>query len=134
MSNQSSGLYSVHSDELNEEQLREKRKNESYAYIIGIISQFIWALNSVQIKTFEPWFPDVFTYNSLLLWRSIPIWALGYYFCKKKNIHIIPVSLIKYKFWFFLRSFGNYIGVFLWLNFPLLLSLFYYLSIYVKQR
>ena len=116
MSNQSSGLYSVHSDELNEEQLREKRKNESYAYIIGIISQFIWALNSVQIKTFEPWFPDVFTYNSLLLWRSIPIWALGYYFCKKKNIHIIPVSLIKYKFWFFLRSFGNYIGVFLWVR------------------
>ena len=116
MSNQSSGIYSVDSNKLTPEQLIEKRKNESYAYIIGILSQFVWALNSIQIKTYEPWFPKVFSNNSLLLWRSIPIWILGYYFCKKKNIRIVPVSEIKYKFWFFLRSFGNYIGVYLWVR------------------
>ena len=113
---QSSGIYSVSSDELTYEMLVEKRKNERYAYIIGIISQLIWALNSIQIKTFEPWFPKSFSNNSLLLWRSIPIWILGYYFCSKKKIRIVPVSEIKYKFWFFLRSFGNYIGVYLWVR------------------
>ena len=36
---QSSGIYSVDSNQLTYEELLEKRKNESYAYIIGIISQ-----------------------------------------------------------------------------------------------
>ena len=113
---QSSGLYTIKSDDLDYEMLAEKRKNERYGYILGIISQLIWALNSIQIKTYEPWFPGVFSNNSLLLWRSIPIWILGYYFCKKKNIRIVPLSEIKYKFWFLLRSFGNYIGVYLWVR------------------
>lgn len=116
MSNQSTGLISVDSNELTQEQLLEKRKKERFGYILGIISQFVWALNSIQIKTYEPWFPGVFSNNSLLLWRSIPIWILGYYFCYKKNVRIVPVSEIKYKFWFFLRSFGNYIGVYLWVR------------------
>jgi len=116
MSNQSSGIYSIKSSLLEEDELMEKRRNESYAYLIGILSQLIWALNSIQIKTFEPWFPEIFSNNSLLLWRSLPIWILGYYFCKSKNIRIIPVNEIKYKFWFFLRSFGNYIGVYLWVR------------------
>ena len=116
MSNQGSGIYSIKSSFLNEEELKEKRRNESYAYLIGILSQLVWALNSIQIKTYEPWFPKTFSNNSLLLWRSIPIWILGFYFCKKKNIRIIPVREIKYKFWFFFRSFGNYIGVYLWVR------------------
>lgn len=116
MSNQSSGIYSDISDKLTYEQLLEKRRKERFGYIIGIISQFIWALNSIQIKTYEPWFPEAFSNNSLLLWRSIPIWILGYYFCHKKNVRIVPVREIKYKFWFFLRSFGNYIGVYLWVR------------------
>jgi drug/metabolite transporter (DMT)-like permease len=112
----SSGLYSVKSDLLTKEHLIEKRKNEQFAYIIGILSQLVWALNSIQIKTYEPWFPGTFSNNSLLLWRSIPIWILGFYFCKKKNIRIIPVSEIHYKFWFFFRSLGNYVGVYLWVR------------------
>jgi len=116
MSNESSGKYSVHSSQLDENQLRDKRRKESYGYIIGILSQFVWALNSVQIKTYEPWFPKVFSNSSLLLWRSIPIWILGYYFCIKKNIYIVPVKEIKYKFWFFFRSLGNYFGVYLWVR------------------
>ena len=113
MSNESSGKYSVNSSLLNEEQLRDKRRRERFGYIIGILSQFVWALNSVQIKTYEPWFPKVFSNNSLLLWRSLPIWILGYFFCKTKGIRIVPLNEIKYKFWFFFRSFGNYFGVFL---------------------
>ena len=111
-----SGFYSVDSTELTKEQLLQKRKKESIGYLIGILSQLIWALNSIQIKTYEPWFPKSFSNNSLLLWRSIPIWFMGYYFCQTKNIRIIPVKSINHKFWFFLRSFGNYIGVYLWVR------------------
>ena len=114
--NTSSGFYSIDSEKLEDEQLKLKRKNESIGYIIGILSQLIWALNSIQIKTYEPWFPKTFSNNSLLLWRSIPIWIMGYYFCVKKKIRIIPVKEINHKFWFFLRSLGNYIGVYLWVR------------------
>ena len=109
-------LKSIDSNLLNEEQLLEKRKNERYAYIVGIITQLVWALNTIQIKTYEPWFPGSFSINSLAFWRSLPIWIMGYYLCKKKNIRIIPVSEIKYKFWFYMRSFGNYIGIILWVK------------------
>ena len=98
------------------EELKRKRAKERFGYIIGILSQLVWALNSIQIKTYEPWFPKSFSNNSLLLWRSIPIWILGYYFCKSKHIYIKPVKEIHHKFWFFFRSFGNYIGVYLWVR------------------
>ena len=112
----SSDIYSVNSSELNDEMLVEKRKNERFSIIIGILSQFIWALNSIQLKTYKKFFPNDFSNNSLVFWRSLPIWVLGYYFCKHKNIRIKPISAIKYKFWFFMRSLGNYIIIYLWIQ------------------
>ncbi len=114
--NQGSNFYSIGSEQLTKEELQRKRQKERIGYIIGILSQLVWALNSIQIKTYEPWFPKSFSNNSLLLWRSIPIWFMGYYFCKTKHIYIKPVKEINHKFWFFLRSFGNYIGVYLWVR------------------
>ena len=112
----SSGLYSVKSDKLDDEMLYIKRKNEHYAYILGIIAQFIWALNSIQLKTYQPNFPQAFSNNSLVFWRSLPIWVLGYIFCRQKNVKIKPLSQIKHKFWFVSRSFGNYVSIFLWIK------------------
>ena len=126
--NGSSNLYSVSSEQLTKEELSRKRKNESIGYILGILSQLVWALNSIQIKTYEPWFPKSFSNNSLLLWRSIPIWFMGYYFCKQKRIYIKPISKIHHKFWFFFRSFGNYIGVLLWVR------MFSYLRVSTGRR
>ena len=112
----SSDLYSVDSSKLNDEMLATKRKNERYATIIGVISQFVWAINSIQLKTYPQFFPKEFSNNSLVFWRSVPIWGLGYFFCKQKNIRIRPLSAIKYKFWFIMRSFGNYVSIFLWIK------------------
>ena len=115
MSN-SSDIYSVDSSTLNDEMLAEKRKNERFAYVVGILSQFIWALNSIQLKTYKHLFPKHFSNNSLVFWRSLPIWLLGYYLCKFKSIRIKPFSSIKHKFWFLMRSFGNYFIIFLWIQ------------------
>ena len=113
---QSSGFFSVHSSKLDDEILAIKRKNERFATIIGIIAQFIWAINSIQLKTYPQYFPKHFSNNSLVFWRSIPIWVLGYFFCKQKNIRIKPLNAIKHKFWFIMRSFGNYFGIYLWIK------------------
>ena len=111
-----SDIYSVSSSLLNDENLKEKRRNERLGAIIGIISQFIWAINSIQLKTYKTFFPNDFSNNSLVFWRSLPIWLLGYFFCKQKNIRIKPLSAIKHKFWFATRSFGNYIIIYLWIK------------------
>ena len=114
--NKSSDIFSVDSSKLDDEMLAIKRKNERFATIIGIISQFIWAINSIQLKTYPQFFPKEYSSNSLVFWRSIPIWALGYYFCRQKNIRIKPLSAIKHKFWFIMRSFGNYVSIYLWIQ------------------
>ena len=112
----SSDIYSISSSQLNDEMLKEKRRKEKIGAVIGIISQFIWAINSIQLKTYKTFFPDYFSNNSLVFWRSLPIWVLGYFFCWKKGVRIKPLSAIHHKFWFVARSFGNYVSIFLWIK------------------
>ena len=80
----SSDIYSVDSSTLNDEMLAAKRRNERYATLLGVLSQFIWAANSIQLKTYQQLFPNDFSNNSLVFWRSAPIWALGFFFVNKK--------------------------------------------------
>ena len=44
-------LKSEGSSVMNNEALIRKRKNERFAYILGIITQFLWAVTLVQMKT-----------------------------------------------------------------------------------
>ena len=114
--NKSSDIYSISSSQLNDEMLKEKRRKEKIGAVIGIIAQFIWAINSIQLKTYKTFFPDDFSNNSLVFWRSLPLWVLGYFFCWKKGVRIKPLSAIHHKFWFVARSFGNYVSIFLWIK------------------
>lgn len=110
----SSNSYSIKSSLLTDEMLLQRRKKEKYALILGLISQFLWALNSIQLKTYRLWFPNSYSNNSLVFWRSLPIFVLGYFICKYKQIKITPHSKIKHIYWFFFRSFGNYMTIYLW--------------------
>ena len=71
---------SIKSSLLNDEMLQQRRKNERHALFVGIFAQLIWAFNGIQLKTYRTFFPDAFSNNSLVFWRSIPIWVLGYIF------------------------------------------------------
>ena len=97
----SSNSYSIKSSLLTDEMLLQRRKKEKYALILGLISQFLWALNSIQLKTYRLWFPNSYSNNSLVFWRSLPIFVLGYFICKYKQIKITPHSKIKHIYWFF---------------------------------
>lgn len=114
--NLSQNSISIKSSLLNDEMLAQRRKNERKALAIGILAQLIWAFNGIQLKTYRTFFPDAFSNNSLVMWRSIPIWGLGYFFSKRKGLTITPHSQIKHKFWFFSRSLGNYFAVVLWIS------------------
>ena len=107
---------SIKSSLLNDEMLQQRRKNERHALFVGIFAQLIWAFNGIQLKTYRTFFPDAFSNNSLVFWRSIPIWVLGYIFAKRNGYEITPHSQIKHKIWFFSRSLGNYFGVVLWIS------------------
>ena len=107
-SKKSIDLLSVDSSKLDSEMLAQKRKNENYAYILGIFTQIIWAINNTQMKTFQAYYIDVFTNNSAVFWRSLPLPIIAYIICKKNNIHITKHSEVKHMIWFLFRNLGNY--------------------------
>ena len=109
-------LLSKRSSELNSEMLALKRKNENFAYTLGILTQFIWSINGLQMKTFQPYFLDVFTNNSTVFWRSIPLIPIAYIICKKNNIHITTHREVKHIVWFYFRYLGNYVNISLWIK------------------
>ncbi len=98
---------------LSEDKYLEKKRNERFAYLLGVFTQFLWALNSFQMKTYNPSFPECFSNNSVILWRSIPVMVIGYFLCKYRNIRITPHREVKHLFWFYIRHFGNYFCVIL---------------------
>ena len=100
--------------QLNDEyESKKERNNERKGIIIGILSQFIKALNLIQLKTFNSFYPNDFSINSLIFWRSLSIWALGYILCLKKGIRIKPLNEIEKKYLFILRNLLNFISTFL---------------------
>ena len=102
---------SVSSSKLDSETLAKKRKYENYAYILGIFTQIVWAINNLQLKTFQAYYIDVFTNNSAVFWRSLPLPIIAYVICKKNNIRITKHSEVKHMIWFLFRNFGNYLTI-----------------------
>ena len=107
-------LSSVNTELLSDELKLEKRRKEKIAYIYGIISQFLWAIVTIQIKTMITLFPNDYTINSIAFYRTILLAIIGYYQCKKKNIKIHSWNEIQHKFWFLIRNLGFYAMVVLW--------------------
>ena len=107
-------LSSVNTELLSDELKLEKRRKEKIAYIYGIISQFLWAIVSIQIKTMITLFPNDYTINSIVFYRTILLGIRGYCQCKKKNIKIHSWNEIQHKFWFLIRNVGFYAMVVLW--------------------
>ena len=119
-------LASINTELLSEELKKEKRKREYIAYIYGVISQFMWAVNNIQIKTMITFFPDTFTLNTIAFYRNLPLIFIGYYFCKRKNIQIHTYSNIQRKFWFLVRHCGFYLMIVLWV----VMNIFFRVSTY----
>ena len=88
--------------------LTSKKKRDIYAYSIGVVAQFFWAMSNIQLKTYRIYFPNNFSTQSVTFWRSISILFIAYIAIVKQGQTITKISDIQYKFWFFVRSFGNY--------------------------
>ena len=112
---ESRDVYCSSSSQINDE-LTKKRRNERIGRILLVISQFLGVINSIQLKTCKSFFPEEFSNNSLIFLRSLSIWILGYFFCRKKGVRIKSLNDIRHKFWFVLRNFGSYISTFFWIK------------------
>ena len=98
---------------LNEEDIIQKRKGERFAYILGIFTQLFWTINGLQLKDIQLKYKDIFTLNSIIFWRCVPVVIFSYFTCYYKNIPITPHREIKHMTWFLFRNLGNYIYVLL---------------------
>ena len=109
-------LISERSSNMNTEQLLERRKNEKFAYILAIMTQFLWALNGVQMKTFRKYFPECYSDNTVLFWRMFIVVIIGYAICKYNSIHIQRHSELKHLYWFLCRNATAYIFIICWIK------------------
>ena len=109
-------LISERSSNMDDAKLLEKRKNERFAYILGMFTQALWALNGVQIKTFRRYFPENYSDNSCLFWRMVIVAIMGFCICKYRKIHIKTLSEQKHLKWFLLRNATAFIFISCWIK------------------
>ena len=109
-------LASVHSSELNESTLLQKRKNEKFAMLLGTFVQLIWGFNNIQVKSFRPLFPNSYRIYSCIFWRILPAMITAYLLCKKNNHKITSFSEVKHKNWFLIRNCGVVLSIFFWIK------------------
>ena len=109
-------LKSERSSKMDNGKLITKRRNERFAYILGVITQFLWAINGIQMKTFRIYFPDYYTDNSVLFWRMFPVVIIGFIICKYNYIHIQSFSELKDLKWFLVRNATAYIFIIAWIK------------------
>ena len=88
-------------------------KKERFAYILGIFTQFVWTINGLQLKDIQLKYKNIFTSNSIIFWRCLPVIIFSYITCHYKRIRITPHKEIKHIIWFYFRSLGNYFFVLL---------------------
>lgn len=98
---------------LTEDEIIQKRKNERFAYILGIFTQLVWTINGLQLKDIQLSYKESFSSNSVIFWRCVPVIISSYLTCYYKKIPITPHKEIKHIIWFYFRSLGNYFFVLL---------------------
>ena len=81
-------------------------KRERIGIVIAVFSQFLWALNVITVKIGSKC--DTFNSNNYSMWRSLGQVLITYYQCKRNGTYIPSYSEMKHKFWFLVRTFGNY--------------------------
>ena len=109
-------LISERSSVLDKEKLIIKRRNERFAYLLGIFTNFLWAVNGVQMKTFRLFFPNDYNDNNILFWRMLPVVIIGFIICKYNYIHIQKFSELKHLNWFLCRNATAYIFIIAWIK------------------
>ena len=109
-------IKSTHSSLLDDTALYKRRQDEKFAVIVGIIVQIIWGINAIQVKSFAKLYPEVYTVNSCIFWRILPVTIAGYVICHYKGHRITPHSEIKHLKWFIIRNGGAAVVIACWVK------------------
>ena len=109
-------IMSVHSSLLDDTALFKRRQDEKYAIIIGVIAQIVWGINGIQVKSFAKIFPKIYSVNSCIFWRVLPVTIVAYLICRYKGHKITPHSEIKHLNWFLIRNLGAALTIYCWVK------------------
>ena len=83
--NISESSLSMKSSLLNDDLLKQRRQNEHYAIFLGVISQFIWAINAIQVETYKKFFPECYSDNSLVF-SEVSLFAFVDIYLQQKKV------------------------------------------------
>ena len=109
--NHTSLLVKETEENIKEEETKSKTssffvKRERKAIGFAILSQFIWAVGVVLIRSGTKC--ESFSPNSYSMWRSVFMSIVTYFSISQKGIHLTKFSEVNRKPWFILRTCGTY--------------------------
>jgi drug/metabolite transporter (DMT)-like permease len=105
--------------ETNKYSIQEKRSephiiniapNERWGYFFFFLAAVLFGVAAFQIKYLAMTYPADFSPNGFMIWRSTSICLLGLLMILKNQERLISPLAVKNRFWFIMRTFGNYIS------------------------
>jgi drug/metabolite transporter (DMT)-like permease len=94
----------------------EDTKSAKRSVILFLICTFILGINTFHIKLTSKLFPESFSPNSFMAWRSVCVVLMAVYISKRYSIPVKPINEINNKCWFIQRTCGNYVSFFFFLS------------------
>jgi drug/metabolite transporter (DMT)-like permease len=90
--------------------------SERNCILLFLLCSVLFGIAGFQIKYLAINFPHDFNNNGFMLWRSVSIFIISYVMAKKNGDRIIPPQYVRNRFWFSVRTFGNYISFIFYIN------------------
>lgn len=82
--------------------------SESFSLILFACSVSIYGISNFQLKYIQIAYGSEYDVFSFALWRNLSLTALIYSLIRYKEIEIIPLERIQNKFWFGVRTMGQF--------------------------
>ena len=82
--------------------------SETYGLLLYALSSFLYGVNSFQVKYLKILYPLQYDGYLLSFWRSIAMMIISLIVIKYNKIEIIEYNKIQNKFWFLMRTVGQY--------------------------
>jgi drug/metabolite transporter (DMT)-like permease len=90
--------------------------SERNCILLFLLCSILFGFAGFQIKHLALIYPNDFNINGFMVWRSMSILTIAFIMAKKNGERIILPQHVQNKFWFSIRTFGNYLSFIYYIN------------------
>jgi drug/metabolite transporter (DMT)-like permease len=99
-----------------ENDLKKESHKARRSIMLFLLSAITLGFNTFHIKLTSKLFPQSFSPNSFMAWRSVCVFVVSIVLIRQLGITVKPIREINNKFWFFQRTLGNYFSFYFFIS------------------